>query len=172
MADVIFSSWQGTIIDNRGKTKEAYTPLSVKLPEEFDKGASVRAFIGWDGIILRDEGIDIIDMCLTYVGAVKKESCGRCLPCRIGSKVIWGILKDIAEGRGKPGDIAKINEIAATIRDGSNVRSDRPVLCPFCMPYSFLPHNLSEPLRWKKGGQRQLSCKCNGPCMSVCPSPT
>jgi len=92
MADVIFSSWQGAIVDNRGKTKETYTPVSVKLPEEFERGVSVRAFIGWDGIILRDENIDIIDMCLNYAGAVQKESCGRCLPCRIGSKVIWGIL--------------------------------------------------------------------------------
>jgi formate dehydrogenase beta subunit len=54
MADVIFSSWQGEIIDNRGKARESFEAPKVKLPGEFEKGLPVKAFMGWDGIILCD----------------------------------------------------------------------------------------------------------------------
>ena len=69
--------------------------------------------MGWDGIILCDESVDIVDMSVRYVEAVQKESCGRCVPCRIGSKVILDILKGIADGRGKKEDLARIPTIAA-----------------------------------------------------------
>lgn len=171
MADVIFSSWQGAIVDNRGKTKETYTPVSVKLPEEFERGVSVRAFIGWDGIILRDENIDIIDMCLNYAGAVQKESCGRCLPCRIGSKVIWGILRDIAEGRGKPGDMAKISEIAATIRDGSKCQIGQTGFVPVLHALQFFTSQFERAIAdGKKAVKGNYRASVTAPCMSVCPT--
>jgi len=58
MADVIFSSWQGEIIDNRGKARESFEAPKVKLPGEFENGLPVKAFMGWDGIILCDESVD------------------------------------------------------------------------------------------------------------------
>ncbi len=58
-------------------------------------------------------------MSVKYVEAVQKESCGRCVPCRIGSKVILDILKGVAEGRGKKEDLERIPAIAAGIKDGS-----------------------------------------------------
>lgn len=171
MADVIFSSWQGEIIDNRGKARESFGAPSVKLPGEFEKGLPVRAFMGWDGIILCDESVDIVDMSLKYAEAVQKESCGRCVPCRIGSKVIAGILRGIAEGRGKKEDLAKISSIADTIKDGSKCQIGQTGFVPLLQALSFFgpefERSISEGSKARPGEYR---VSVTAPCMSVCPT--
>jgi len=52
MTDVIFSSWQGEIIDNRGKSRESFDAPRVKLPGEFEKGLPVKAFMGWESLLI------------------------------------------------------------------------------------------------------------------------
>ncbi|MBA4390890.1 MAG: dihydropyrimidine dehydrogenase subunit A [Syntrophus sp. (in: bacteria)] len=171
MTDIIFSSWQGNIIDNRGKAKEAFAPLTVKLPAEFEKGSPVKAFIGWDGIILCNEDVDVVDMSLKYVEAVQKESCGRCLPCRIGSKVIWSILKNIAGGSGKAGDLEKISETALTIRDGSKCQIGQTGFIPLLHAFEhFRPQFERAITEQKKARQGEYRVSVTAPCMSVCPT--
>ena len=172
MADVIFSSWQGEIIDNRGKAKDAYAALAkTKLPAEFGKGIPVKAFMGWDGIILCDENVDIVDMTFKYAESVQKESCGRCLPCRIGSKVIWGILKGIASGEGKPGDIEKIQEIALKIKDGSKCQIGQTGFVPVLQALQFFGPTFEKALKeGKKAQPGDYRVSVTAPCMSVCPT--
>ncbi len=171
MADVIFSSWQGEIIDNRGKARESFSAPSVKLPGEFEKGLPVKAFMGWDGIILCDEAVDIIDMSLKYAEAVQKESCGRCVPCRIGSKVILGIFKGIADGQGKKEDLEKIRTIAEKIKDGSKCQIGQTGFVPLLQAISFFGPEFDRAItegRKAKPGEYRTSV--TAPCMSVCPT--
>jgi len=171
MADVIFSSWQGEIVDNRGKSRESFSAPKVKLPGEFEKGLPVKAFMGWDGIILCDESVDIIDMSVKYAEAVQKESCGRCVPCRIGSKVILGTLKGIADGRGDKGDIEKIRSIAGSIKDGSKCQIGQTGFIPLLQALSFFGPEFDRSIaegRKAKDGEYRISV--TAPCMSVCPT--
>ncbi len=171
MADVIFSSWQGEIIDNRGKARESFEAPKVKLPGELEKGLPVKAFMGWDGIILCDESVDIVDMSVRYVEAVQKESCGRCVPCRIGSKVILDILKGIADGRGKKEDLARIPTIAAGIKDGSKCQIGQTGFVPLLQALSFFGPEFDRSIaegRKAKAGDYKVSV--TAPCMSVCPT--
>lgn len=170
MADVIFSSWQGEIIDNRGKPSEPGV-LKVKLPAEFEKGLPVKAFMGWDGIIICDENVDIVDMSLKYAEAVQKESCGRCIPCRIGSQVIAGILRNIAGGQGKKEDLDRIPGIAATIKDGSKCQIGQTGFVPLLQALSFFGPEFERSVaegRQAKTGDYRISV--TAPCMSVCPT--
>jgi formate dehydrogenase (NADP+) beta subunit len=172
MGDVIFSSWQGEIVDNRGKPSEEYSvPKRVKLPIEFEKTVSVKAFMGWDGIILRDENVDIVDMCLKYAEAVQGYSCGRCVPCRIGSKVICGILKEIAAGKGKPEDLERIESIAISIRDGSKCQIGQTGFVPILQGMQFFASQFAGAIaegRKAKDGDYRICV--TAPCMSVCPT--
>ena len=74
----------------QGQGREVRPPLPKRLtlPEEFDKGERIKAFMGWDGFAVMDGGVDVVDMCTRYVEAVQKESCGRCIPCRVGTRII------------------------------------------------------------------------------------
>jgi formate dehydrogenase (NADP+) beta subunit len=94
MEKILFSSWQGEVVDNRGKQPDQWQlPTRFKLPDEF-AGEKIKAFMGWDGLALFDSDVDVVAMCVRYVEAVQGESCGRCLPCRIGTKVILDALRE------------------------------------------------------------------------------
>ena len=131
MAALFFSSWQGELVDNRGKSKEeSVVAKRLKLPEEFATGEHIRAFMGWDGIALFDDTVDIVDMCAKYVEAIQKESCGRCVPCRIGTKVILDRLNAISAGEGSKEDLTLIRSLASEIKEGSKCQIGQTGLVP------------------------------------------
>ena len=75
MNEIVFSSWGNEIIDKR-KQASGEAALSIELPEYFKKDEKIRALIGWYGIVLRSDDVDIIDLCRSYMAAVYRESCG------------------------------------------------------------------------------------------------
>ena len=113
MGKIIFSSWQEELVDNRkAEEKDRKHPANVPLPSEFRPGERIKAFMGWDGIVLCDDDVDIVDMCAKYAEAVQEESCGKCFPCRVGTRIVSDWLKKIAAGEGKEEDIARIRDLA------------------------------------------------------------
>src|SRR5208337_712473 len=131
MAAILFSSWQGEVVDNRGKAAADYTaPKKLALPEEFVKGEPIRAFMGWDGLALFDDGADLVHMCMKYVEAVQGESCGRCIPCRVGTRIVLDAMRRINEGRGKKEDLGRIGDLARYIREGSKCQIGQTGLVP------------------------------------------
>ncbi|RNC66610.1 MAG: FAD-dependent oxidoreductase [Desulfuromonadales bacterium] len=111
MAQVVFSSWGRTIVDNRagGEVKEA----SFRLPTTFDGEKSLAAFMGWDGIILYDKNVDVPAMAAEYMRRVQTlYCCGKCTPGKKGTKVLADVLTAIAEGRAKEADLDTIEDLA------------------------------------------------------------
>ena len=61
---IVFSSWAGEVVDNRGKDPEAFAAAgTVDLPEHFKQDETLKALIGWDGIVLRSREISVVDLC-------------------------------------------------------------------------------------------------------------
>ena len=76
MTDILFSSWGGVVTDNRGKPEAERQPAAaLNLPLEFDKERKIKAFIGWDGIVIRDAEVNMVDLIRAYLEAVQNESC-------------------------------------------------------------------------------------------------
>lgn len=171
MADVIFSSWQGEVIDNRGTAEDARSPAKVKLLDEFRPGQPIKAFVGWDGIVLRDNDVDIVGLCARYAEAVQSESCGKCFPCRVGTKIVSDILNRIAAGEGRTGDIDKIKELAPSIRDGSKCSIGQTGLVPILHALEHFPKAFSEAVAGrKKSPEINYRYSVTAPCISACPS--
>jgi formate dehydrogenase beta subunit len=171
MADVLFSSWQGELVDNRGKSKEEFAaPKRLKLPDEFIAGEPIKAFIGWDGIAIYDETVDIVDMCARYVEAVQKESCGRCIPCRIGTKVILDILSTIAAGQGSVDDLARIKTLAAEIKEGSKCQIGQTGLVPLLHAIEYFRTAFERCIEGQKVREGIYRSSVTAPCFSVCPT--
>jgi len=119
MAKVFFSSWNGQVIDERKKAAEERKDLSeLKIPGLFGKKA-VRAFIGWSGLVVTDPDLDLVAVLAAFYGRMQKESCGRCVPCRAGSKVISDRLEMILKGEGKESDLEFLADIADLVASGS-----------------------------------------------------
>jgi formate dehydrogenase beta subunit len=120
MTDILFSSWGGVVTDNRGKHETERQPVSaLNLPLELDKEQKIKAFIGWDGIVVRDPEVNMVDLIRSYLEAVQKESCGKCTPCRVGTRIMATIMNRIADGQGKVEDLKQLKYLGEMILKSS-----------------------------------------------------
>jgi formate dehydrogenase beta subunit len=172
MANIIFSSWQEQLVDNRAVAESSrQLPGNVHIPSEFRPGERIKAFMGWDGIILLDEDVDIVEMCASYVEAVQSESCGKCFPCRIGTRIIADWLKKIAAGEGKTEYLQKIKDLAVSIRDGAKCSIGQTGLRPILHALDHFPQAFAAAIeQGKKTGGGSYRFAVTAPCLSACPS--
>jgi len=84
--------------------------------ESLQKAGSI---MGSGGIIVMDENTCMVDTAKYFLDFTQKESCGKCTPCRVGTKIMYNILNDITEGKGKKEDLEYLKELAETIKKGS-----------------------------------------------------
>ncbi len=118
MSQIAFSSWGGRVVDNRGKAAGEFAPAdNIDLPEHFGKNEAIRALIGWNGIALRSDDVDVVDLCRAYMTVVNENSCGKCIPCRTGTGLMADTLKRICGGCGAPGDLELLETLAQTVVD-------------------------------------------------------
>lgn len=84
------------------------------LPLEYC-GHKVAALIGWGGIEVIDPYLDIVELCCEYAAAIQQNSCGQCIPCRTGTRVLADLFAKIRGGHGEERDIEDIEELSRTI---------------------------------------------------------
>lgn len=119
MAKVLFSSWRGRLIDARGKESAEQPELTeLNLPAELD-GAPLKAFLGWAGLVLVDPQVNIVAALWQYLKAVQRESCGRCVPCRIGTRVLADRLGKLVEGKGTEHDLNLLTNLGRLVKESS-----------------------------------------------------
>lgn len=125
MAKVIFNSWLGEFEDYRYDGKNKAPDLQkYNLPEKVGKD-QIKAIIGWGGMLLMDDTLDLVESMRAYFKYVNEESCGRCTPCRVGSKTILTILTSILEGKGNENDLILLAELGRLARDASHCELGR-----------------------------------------------
>jgi formate dehydrogenase (NADP+) beta subunit len=119
MSKVFFSSWNGSIHDERNKAYDERIDLKdLKLPGQIDQ-TNLKALIGWAGLVIVDSEVDIIEALSQYFSNVQNESCGKCIPCRAGSKVIADRLVKVKSGEGTEEDLLIIEELGNLVHEGS-----------------------------------------------------
>lgn len=75
--------------------------------------------MGSGGMVVMDETTCMVDMARFFLDFTAKESCGKCIHCRIGTKRMLEILNRIVSGEGRDGDIELLEELCMTIKDGA-----------------------------------------------------
>jgi len=119
MAKVLFSSWNGKIVDERKKEDEERIDLKdLGIPIQYDQ-REIKAMIGWAGLVIADPDLNIVESLAEYYKSMQKESCGRCIPCRAGSKIIADRLEHLLGGKGSENDLSFLREMSTLIRKGS-----------------------------------------------------
>ncbi|MDI7261758.1 MAG: FAD-dependent oxidoreductase [Thermodesulfobacteriota bacterium] len=172
MTDILFSSWGGMVVDNRGKPEgERQSVPNLNLPLEFDKEKKIRAFVGWDGIAIRDPEVNMVDLVRAYMEAVQKESCGKCTPCRVGTRIMSSILNRIAEGEGKAEDLDQLKYLGEMILKSSKCNLGQTGPKPVLHGLDYFKGQFSEVIQSKKKSPREeYKVKVTAPCESACPS--
>jgi formate dehydrogenase beta subunit len=171
MTDILFSSWSGVVTDNRGKPEAERQPAALNLPLEFDKETKIKAFIGWDGIVIRDAEVNMVDLIRAYLEAVQNESCGKCTPCRVGTRVMATIVNRIADGQGKVEDLKQLKYLGETIQKSSKCNLGQTGPKPVLDAIDHFEDHFSGAIQLQKKIPRlEYKIKVTAPCESACPS--
>ena len=98
-----------------GCVPEAYLDTAV----DYEEISRVGAIMGSGGVIVMDEKTCMVDMARFFMDFIQEESCGKCTPCREGTRRLLEILDKICSGRGEPGDIEDLEQLSAMIKASS-----------------------------------------------------
>ena len=91
----------------------------LDLPVDFEKLTEAGSMMGSGGMIVMDDRTCMVDVARYFLKFLTEESCGKCVPCREGLKQLLVIYDDLVAGRGKAGDIERIERLAAGMQLGS-----------------------------------------------------
>lgn len=124
--DVIFKLGGGIKGDKKFKAVQMGGPSGGCIPEyladtivDYDSVTATGAIMGSGGMVVMDETTCMVDVAKFFLDFTRKESCGKCTFCRIGTKRMLEILERITQGEGKPSDIDELIDLAQQIKDNS-----------------------------------------------------
>ncbi|MBQ1768114.1 MAG: NADH-quinone oxidoreductase subunit NuoF, partial [Oscillospiraceae bacterium] len=106
-------------IQTGGPSGGCLTEEFLDEPIDFDNLVAKGSMMGSGGAIVMDEDNCMVDVAKFYMEFICDESCGKCTPCRIGTKRILEILTRITEGKGTMKDLEELEELADTVKNNS-----------------------------------------------------
>jgi NADH:ubiquinone oxidoreductase subunit F (NADH-binding) len=91
----------------------------INLPVDFDQLKKAGSIMGSGGMIVMDDRTCMVDVAKYFLSFLEDESCGKCVPCRVGIRRMRELLEDISSGKGRPGDIDYLQQMAEVVKDGA-----------------------------------------------------
>lgn len=126
MKEVIYDVCGGILNNRKFKAVQAGGPSGGCLPTEaldaevdYDSLIKAGAMMGSGGLVVMDETTCMVDIARFFLNFTRVESCGKCIPCRIGLKIMLEILERITQGNGREGDIELLQDMAYDIKKSS-----------------------------------------------------
>ncbi len=153
----------------------------LDTPVTYEDIVATGAIVGSGGMVVMDDNTCMVGTAKFFLEFTADESCGKCTPCRVGTKILLDILTDITEGRGKEGDIETLQDlgrdIITTSLCGLGQTAPNPVLTTIKYFREEYESHIKD--KWCKAGVcRNLVtfwideklCKGCGACLRACPS--
>ena len=106
-------------VQTGGPSGGCLTEKFLDTPVDFDSLIAAGSMMGSGGMIIMDEDTCMVDMARFFLDFCQDESCGKCVPCRVGTRKMLDILERICAGDGQEGDIEKLQQLAAQINTAS-----------------------------------------------------
>jgi len=126
LREIIFDVGGGILNDKAYKAVQTGGPMGGCIPEkyldmpvDYESLASVGSIMGSGGFVVMDEETCMVDIARFFMEFVQEESCGKCVPCRVGTANMLTVLNRICEGEGRPGDIETLEELGKQVIAGS-----------------------------------------------------
>ncbi len=162
-----------------GPSGGCLTEEHLDMPMDFDSLKKAGAIIGSGGLVVMDEDTCMVDVARFFMHFTQKESCGKCTPCREGTKRMLEILERIVENEGSMEDLDMLESLSDTITDtalcGLGQTACKPVMSTLKnFRQDYLHHVLDHHCPICNGRKRRLEikselCKGCGKCARNCP---
>jgi len=91
----------------------------LELPIDFDSLTNAGSMMGSGGLVVMDDDTCIVDVAHFFLSFIQSESCGKCVPCRVGTRQMVEILDKIRKGKGTEEDLTKLEKLAIMVKQGS-----------------------------------------------------
>ena len=124
--EIVYDVGGGVLDDKAFKAVQTGGPLggcipekNLDLPVEYESLTAAGSAMGSGGFIVMDEETCMVDMARFFMEFAQEESCGKCVPCRVGTRKMLDILEAICAGKGKPGDIEALERLGEYVKLGS-----------------------------------------------------
>ncbi len=177
LKDIIYKVGGGVPKGKKFKAVQTGGPSGGCIPAEylgrgvdFDELAKVGAIMGSGGMIVMDEDTCMVDVARYFLSFLTDESCGKCVPCREGIRQMLKILTNITAGKGKMGDIERLEKLARTTGSASLCALGKTAPSPVLSTLRYFRHEYEEHI--KKHYCRAGVCKqlVKSPCQNSCPA--
>jgi NADH-quinone oxidoreductase subunit F len=142
----------------------------LNTPIDYERVTELGAIMGSGGLIVMNEDKCAVDMARFFMDFVQDESCGKCTPCRAGTKRMLDILTDITQGRGKEGDIELLEEMGAIIKNASLCGLGQTAPNPVLSTIRYFRDEYEEHIREKRCRAVVCSALFKSPCQHTCPA--
>jgi len=126
LREIVFDVGNGIKGDKKFKAVQTGGPMGgcipeslLDLPVDYETLSQVGSIMGSGGMIVMDEGTCMVDIARFFMEFIQEESCGKCVPCRVGTRRILEILQDICAGKGKDDDIETLKMLCTNIKENS-----------------------------------------------------
>jgi NADH-quinone oxidoreductase subunit F len=155
-------------------------PGMIDLGLDYENLAKVGSIVGSGGMVVFDEDDCMVSVTRFYLEFLQRESCGKCVPCRIGTKRMVELLTKITEGNGGEEDIRTLERLSGVMASTSLCGLGRTAPNPFITSYNHFREEYLAHIREKKCpagvctalitfSVREELCKACGLCKRVCP---
>ncbi len=126
LREIIYDVGGGIKQDKKFKAVQTGGPMGGCLPDEYldlpmdyEALAEAGSILGSGGLVVMDEDTCMVDIARFFMEFTQEESCGKCTPCRVGTRRILEILTKICDGKGKPEDIDTLRYLCDQINENS-----------------------------------------------------
>lgn len=177
LGDIIYDIGGGIPNGKRFKAAQMGGPSGGCIPKEhlnapvdYESIASLGAIMGSGGLIVMDEDACMVDMARFFMEFTQEESCGKCPPCRVGTKRLHEILTRICEGHGEEGDIERLIELGQQIAEASLCGLGKTASNPVLSTIRYFRHEYEAHIRDKKCPAGVCAALVRAPCQSACPA--
>ena len=142
--------------------------LNVSL--DYEALQELGAIMGSGGLIVMDDDSCMVDVARFFLEFVQDESCGKCPPCRVGTKRLLEIVTRICEGKGEEGDIEKLIELGNKIKDTALCGLGKTAANPVLSTIRHFRDEYVAHIRDKKCPAGVCAALVRAPCQSACPA--
>ena len=177
LAEIIYEIGGGIPNNKRLKAVQTGGPSGgclpaglLNTPVDFDSLTALGSMMGSGGMVVMDEDTCIVDIARYFLDFTQKESCGKCAPCRLGTKQMLAILERITQGQGQMEDLARLERLATSVKAGSLCGLGQTAPNPVLTTLRYFREEYEEHIKYKRC--RAAVCKglVKAPCSHSCPA--